>query len=277
PRHLQRIAASRPQGTDTFCVGQFDLLIADPTANTESIATRDGCSVRKVNMTISLAFLAPDLVKAAIEGRLPHGMGVVRLADLLPNGARQLRPIWQRRQAGARVGKRAARSARSLLSDLQHATAQSGRNRLAVSRLPAPGAGAVAALDYALLVNLRDDLAVAGEQRLGRAHFRAERQFAFRQTVGAVLLELGERVVRLRPARAVGALVHLAARAEIAGFRILRRAERARVEAIAAADAQVLGVQHHAIGGGVEAVHRTHRRAGRIGAVHAGHGHRALA
>jgi hypothetical protein len=28
--------------------------------------------------TISLAFLAPDLIKAAIEGRLPHGMGVVR-------------------------------------------------------------------------------------------------------------------------------------------------------------------------------------------------------
>jgi hypothetical protein len=27
---------------------------------------------------ISLAFLAPDLVKAAIKGRLPHGMGVPR-------------------------------------------------------------------------------------------------------------------------------------------------------------------------------------------------------
>ena len=38
--------------------------------------------VRKVNMTLSLAFLAPDLVKAAIDGRLPHGMGVARLADL---------------------------------------------------------------------------------------------------------------------------------------------------------------------------------------------------
>jgi hypothetical protein len=46
--------------------------------------TRENCSARKVNMTISLAFLAPDLVKAAIDGRLPHGMGVARLTDL-PN------------------------------------------------------------------------------------------------------------------------------------------------------------------------------------------------
>ena len=63
--------------------------VADPTANAASIATRDGCSVRKVNMTISLAFLAPDLVKAAIDGRLPHGMGVVRLADLPAEWSRQ--------------------------------------------------------------------------------------------------------------------------------------------------------------------------------------------
>ena len=42
---------------------------------------RENCSVRKINMTISLAFLAPDLVKAAIDGRLPHGMGVARLTD----------------------------------------------------------------------------------------------------------------------------------------------------------------------------------------------------
>jgi len=27
-------------------------------------------------MTISLAFLAPELVKAAVEGRLPRGIGV---------------------------------------------------------------------------------------------------------------------------------------------------------------------------------------------------------
>jgi hypothetical protein len=40
-------------------------------------------------MTISLAFLAPDLVKAAIEGRLPHGMGVARLCELPAEWSRQ--------------------------------------------------------------------------------------------------------------------------------------------------------------------------------------------
>jgi hypothetical protein len=32
-------------------------------------------------MTISLAFLAPDLIQAAIDGRLPYGMGIARLTD----------------------------------------------------------------------------------------------------------------------------------------------------------------------------------------------------
>jgi site-specific DNA recombinase len=60
----------------------LDELIADPTASADSIAKRENCSARKINMTISLAFLAPDLVKAAIDGRLPHVMGVARLTDL---------------------------------------------------------------------------------------------------------------------------------------------------------------------------------------------------
>jgi DNA invertase Pin-like site-specific DNA recombinase len=64
-------------------------LMTDPTANTETIADREGCSVRRVNMTISLAFLAPNLVKAAIDGRLPHGMGVVRLSDMPAEWSRQ--------------------------------------------------------------------------------------------------------------------------------------------------------------------------------------------
>src|SRR5207244_5065989 len=118
---------------------------------------------------------------------------------------------------------------------------------------------------------------VAGEQRLGRAHFRTQRQLALDQTVGAVFGVVGRRVVGIRAAGAVGALVHLAARAEVADARILRRGERTGVETIAAADAQVLRVQHHRVGGGEEAAHRTHRRAWRVGAMHAGHRDRALA
>src|SRR5262245_15914124 len=57
----------------------------------------------------------------------------------------------------------------------------------------------------------------------------------------------------------------------------LRRAERAGVEAIPAADAQILGMEDDAVVGGENALHRADRRAGRVGAVHAGHGNRALA
>ena len=68
-------------------------LVIEPTATTETIAKREGCTTRKVNMTISLAFLAPDLVKAAIDGTLPHGMGVVRLADLPAEWSQQHRML----------------------------------------------------------------------------------------------------------------------------------------------------------------------------------------
>ena len=64
-------------------------LISNPISSSERIAERENCSVRKVNKTISLAFLAPDLVKAAIDGRLPHGMGVACLADLPAEWSRQ--------------------------------------------------------------------------------------------------------------------------------------------------------------------------------------------
>jgi site-specific DNA recombinase len=67
----------------------LDELATDVAATAETIAEREGCSARKVNMTISLAFLAPDLVKAAIDGRLPHGMGVARLADLPAEWSKQ--------------------------------------------------------------------------------------------------------------------------------------------------------------------------------------------
>ena len=64
-------------------------LVDDASITVESIAGREQCSIRKVNMTISLAFLAPNLVKAAIQGRLPCGMGVARLVDAPAEWTRQ--------------------------------------------------------------------------------------------------------------------------------------------------------------------------------------------
>src|ERR1700704_387460 len=147
----------------------------------------------------------------------------------------------------------------------------------AICASPAPHFGAFAARHHALPVDVGDHVAVAAEQRLGRAHLGAGGELALREAVRAVLRELLFREVLLRAAGAERALVHLAAHAEGAGLRILRRAERAGVEAIAAADAEVLVVQDDAFRGLVEAVDRAHRHARRIRAVHAGHRDRALA
>ncbi|MGA8155125.1 MAG: recombinase family protein, partial [Rhodoplanes sp.] len=59
------------------------------TDTVEQIASREQCSLRQVNMTRSLAFLAPRLVQAAIEGRLPRGIGVARLRDAPAEWSRQ--------------------------------------------------------------------------------------------------------------------------------------------------------------------------------------------
>jgi site-specific DNA recombinase len=67
----------------------LDEIVSGSATNVEQIATRQKCSVRQVNMTISLAFLAPDLVKAAVEGRLPRGIGVERLRDAPAEWSRQ--------------------------------------------------------------------------------------------------------------------------------------------------------------------------------------------
>jgi site-specific DNA recombinase len=57
-------------------------LVSDPRLTLESLAVRESRTVRSIRMTLSLAFLAPDIVKAAVEGRLPRGFGLKRLVDL---------------------------------------------------------------------------------------------------------------------------------------------------------------------------------------------------
>jgi DNA invertase Pin-like site-specific DNA recombinase len=71
----------------------LDEIVSGAATNIEQIATRQKCSVRQVNMTISLAFLAPDLVKAAVEGRLPRGIGVERLRDAPAEWSRQFEAL----------------------------------------------------------------------------------------------------------------------------------------------------------------------------------------
>jgi hypothetical protein len=68
---------------------QWQSEIEAGTVTIDGIAAREACSKRHVNMTISHAFLAPSLVKAAVEGRLPHGIGVDRLFDTPVGWSRQ--------------------------------------------------------------------------------------------------------------------------------------------------------------------------------------------
>jgi site-specific DNA recombinase len=66
---------------DEICTGSV--------LDVEEIAAREKCSARQVNMTISLAFLSPTLVKGAIDGRLPRGIGIARLRDAPAEWSRQ--------------------------------------------------------------------------------------------------------------------------------------------------------------------------------------------
>ena len=71
----------------------LDEIVSGSVIGVEQIAVRQKCSMRQVNMTISLAFLAPDLVRAAVEGRLPRGIGVERLRDAPAEGTRQFEAL----------------------------------------------------------------------------------------------------------------------------------------------------------------------------------------
>jgi site-specific DNA recombinase len=58
-----------------------ELLDGTFTSITE-IATRERCSLRQVNRAMTLAFLSPRLVEAAVAGQLPRGIGVATIRHL---------------------------------------------------------------------------------------------------------------------------------------------------------------------------------------------------
>jgi site-specific DNA recombinase len=59
----------------------FAEIVNGAVTDAEQLAKRERCAVRHLNMTLSLAFLAPQLVKAAVEGRLPRGINIEGLRD----------------------------------------------------------------------------------------------------------------------------------------------------------------------------------------------------
>ena len=64
-------------------------IVDGSSAGPDDIATRESCSRRHVMMMISLSFLAPDLIRTAMNGQLPRGIGVTRLIDAPIEWSRQ--------------------------------------------------------------------------------------------------------------------------------------------------------------------------------------------
>ncbi len=62
-------------------------------ADIETIAAHENITLRSARMTLSLAFLSPNIVKAAANGSLPRGFGVSRLTDLPADWAQQHRRL----------------------------------------------------------------------------------------------------------------------------------------------------------------------------------------
>lgn len=78
-RLLTAIATGR-MWLDQLIRGDVDIL---------AIAVREGRSERSVRMVLSLAFLAPNIVSAAITGTLPRGLGLTDMTDLPIDWAEQ--------------------------------------------------------------------------------------------------------------------------------------------------------------------------------------------
>jgi DNA invertase Pin-like site-specific DNA recombinase len=71
----------------------LDDVVSGRVTTVAELCAREKCSIRQINMTISLAFLAPNLVKAAVEGRLPRGIGIERLRDPPTEWSRQFEAL----------------------------------------------------------------------------------------------------------------------------------------------------------------------------------------
>jgi len=89
PRPIR--AEARAKLVTAIARGRYwlDELITGTVKDIAEMAAREQCSTRQVNRTIALAFLAPRLVQAAIDGRLPRGIGVASFREIPAQWSRQ--------------------------------------------------------------------------------------------------------------------------------------------------------------------------------------------
>jgi hypothetical protein len=91
PRHRPIRAEARARLVEAIAKARSWVaeIITDEQVTTQMIAQREGCTERSVRLNLSLAFLAPEIVQAAINGTLPHGAGLSTLAELPANWQEQ--------------------------------------------------------------------------------------------------------------------------------------------------------------------------------------------
>lgn len=77
-------AEARAKALQAIALGRrwLDELVLGQIADTAALAEREDCSERSVRMTLSLAFVAPAIVQAIVDGTAPRGMGISQLTEL---------------------------------------------------------------------------------------------------------------------------------------------------------------------------------------------------
>ena len=73
--------------------GWLDELIAGRVLDIADLAEREKRSVRSTATLLSLAFLAPPLVQAIADNRLPRGIGLTRLSNLPSDWSEQYKAL----------------------------------------------------------------------------------------------------------------------------------------------------------------------------------------
>jgi hypothetical protein len=91
-RNFARASESRARLIEGIAKARLwvDELATGRARDTREIARREGYSERSVRMTLSLAFLSPTIVQAAVDGTLPDGHGVSTLLELPVDWQKQM-------------------------------------------------------------------------------------------------------------------------------------------------------------------------------------------